>query len=94
MLAQREELFFVDLACRGCGAQAVAIVTVQIDDAELRLDVGDLAPEADAAATDTDGVPAIAADDVLDMHDFLRGFDGDFRELFGGSTQRGRSPGS
>ena len=91
VLAQREELFFVDLSCRGCGAQAVAIVTVQIDDAEPRLEVGDLAPE--EAVDPADDTPAIAANDVLDMHDFLRGFDGDFRGLFEGE-QRGRGPGS
>ena len=84
----------MDLSCRGCGAQAVAIVTVQIDDAEARLDVGDLVPDSDMTGEEGDGAPAVAADDVLDMHDFLRGFDGDFRHLFDGSGHRGRSPGS
>ena len=31
LIAQREELFFVDLSCEHCGSQAVAIVTIQID---------------------------------------------------------------
>jgi hypothetical protein len=91
VLAQREELFFVDLSCRGCGAQAVAIVTVQIDDAEPHLDVGDLAAEIEDDGDE--GPPAVGAEDILDMHDFLRGFDGDFHGLFG-SGQRGRDPGT
>jgi hypothetical protein len=86
VLAQRDELFFVDLTCRGCGAQAVAIVTIEIDDAETpSIDVGDLAPLQD----DVPVAPAVAGDDVLAMHEFLRDFDGDFHALFGASRHDG-----
>ncbi len=80
VLAQRDDLFFVDLACQMCGAEAVAIVTVQVDDSQTaRIDVGDLAE----APPVVDGPPSIDADDVIDMHRFLLGFDGDFAALFG-----------
>ena len=83
ILAHRDDLYFVDLSCRACGAGAVAIVTVEIEGGEPQVDAPELAP-----AT-TPGAPPIASDDVLDMHEFLRDFDGDFRSLFTGT---GREP--
>lgn len=87
LIAQREELFFVDLSCPRCGSQAVAIVTIQVDGEMATLEGGELVrahqPEADAAS---DG-PPISADDVLDAHEVLAGFDGDVYQLiarFGG----------
>ncbi len=83
VLAQREDLFFVDLACRSCGAEAVAIVTVHVDEDEsAHLDAGDL-PRAEADLVD-EAAP-VDSDDILEMHEFLRDFDGDFRALFGAS---------
>jgi hypothetical protein len=80
VVAQRDELFFVDLACKRCGAESLAIVTVAGDD----LDVGDLA---DAAASLSEAAPDVLApvvsgDDLLAMHEFLGRFDGDFQRLF------------
>ena len=80
VLAQREDLFFVRLSCEGCGANSIAIVTVQLDGAEAQLDAGDLAAVTDDG-TLPDG-PPLDGDDVLAMHRFLGGFDGDFRRLF------------
>lgn len=80
VLAQREALFFVDLACADCGSQAVAIVSIEDDAARgARLELGEMA----------EGSPVSAAD-VLEMHHFLERFDGDFRHLFG-SSRRGPS---
>ena len=43
LLAERDGLFFVDLACTACASRAVAIVTVDTDDDdEPRADPGDL----------------------------------------------------
>jgi hypothetical protein len=87
VLAQREGLFFVRLSCRGCGTDSVAIVTVQIDETEsAQLDAGELQETIDQPP----GEPAVSGDDLLEMHAFLRNFDGDFQELF--SDHRG-SPG-
>ena len=81
LIAQREELFFVDLTCDHCGSQAVAIVTIQIDGETARLEGGELvrasAAEAEAAA---EGSP-VSADDVLDAHDLLDDFEGDVHRL-------------
>jgi predicted phage tail protein len=81
LIAQREELFFVDLSCDHCGSQAVAIVTIQIDGKTATPDGGELvrADEADPDAT-PDG-PAISVDDVLDAHSLLEGFEGDAYQL-------------
>lgn len=84
VLAQREELFFVRLSCRGCGSHSVAIVTVQVDDSDSStLEVGEL------EKVEQGGQP-VTADDVLEMHAFLRDFDGDFRSLF---DERRKTPG-
>jgi hypothetical protein len=79
VLAQREELFFVRLSCRGCGTQSVAIVTIHVDEGDTaRLDAGELDETLDQPRE-----PAVSGDDVLEMHAFLRNFDGDFQGLFG-----------
>lgn len=87
VLAQREALFFVALDCRACAAESVAIVSLEsgADGAATDLRIGDLA-DVPSAAAGTD--PAVLASDVLAMHEFLRGFDGDFRGLFGASRER------
>jgi hypothetical protein len=73
VLARREELFFVDLACGECGSEAVAIVSVERDDLDApRVEAGEL-----------DEAQAVDASDILAMHHFLEGFNGDFRRLFG-----------
>jgi hypothetical protein len=91
VLAQREELFFVDLACPSCGSGAVAIVTIEVDEASnARVDVGDLAPDAPVpGSVSAHGAPPVSGDDLLDVHRFLREFDGDFRALFSGEGTRG-----
>jgi hypothetical protein len=75
LLAERDGLFFVDLACTACASRAVAIVTVETDDDdEPRADPGDLVQ---LAAGDPPAVVApVSADDVLDMHRFLERFEG------------------
>jgi len=86
ILAQRDDLYFVDLSCRDCGAGAIAIVTIEIEGEEVQLDAPELELVPDTAQV---GAPPVAADDVLAMHEFLRDFDGDFEKLFRGT---GREP--
>lgn len=88
LIAQREELFFVDLSCDRCGSQAVAIVTIRIEDDVPALETGELLPAIvdDERGGETD---AVSADDVLDAHQLLAGFEGDVHELiarFAGSS--------
>jgi hypothetical protein len=88
LIAQREELFFVDLSCHHCGSQAVAIVTIQLEGESANMEAGELV-RAEMAAPDRD-VPPISADDVLDAHRLLAGFRGDVHQLmahFGGEAR-------
>ena len=81
LIAQREELFFVDLSCEHCGSQAVAIVTIQVDGETAKFEGGELVP---AGGTDPDTAadgPPVSADDVLDVHELLDGFEGDVHRL-------------
>lgn len=81
LIAQREELYFVDLSCPHCGSQAVAIVTIQVDGDVATLEGGELVrAESLAERVDTDAT-AISVDDVLDAHALLDDFAGDVHQL-------------
>src|SRR4051812_13001428 len=92
LLAERDGLFFVDLDCSRCGSHTVAIVTVELDDTEfsivnasdIELEV-DLLPEHYGEAL-PDNTDPVTADDVLDMHELLAGFDGDIHALLGSTS--------
>ena len=79
VLAERDGLFFVDLACDHCGTQAVAIVTIQLDENDV--------PQAEAAELAALGWepvregPRVSADDVLQIHALLEDFEGDIDRL-------------
>ncbi|MEA2623774.1 MAG: hypothetical protein QOH61_2684 [Chloroflexota bacterium] len=75
VLAERDGLFFVDLACAHCGTQAVAVVTIQVDEDDVaHADAGERFDQGVEAAAPA---PAVSADDLLSMHAFLSGFEGD-----------------
>jgi hypothetical protein len=96
VLAQRDEIAFVQLICFNCQVQTLALVT----------GVDSLASGADGAADGVDADAAgrtawpISVDDVLEMHDFLDGYEGDLRSLLdrteepgnGEQGQGGRQP--
>lgn len=69
LIAQREELFFIDLACVHCGSQAVAIVSIQVDDGEA------------AGPAERQERAPVSPDDVLDVHRLLAEHGGDMRSL-------------
>jgi hypothetical protein len=81
LIAQREELYFVDLSCPHCGSQAVAIVTIQIDGEPGAMEVAQDARREEPVVRTVDGAPSITVDDVLDAHALLRDFEGDLDEL-------------
>lgn len=81
LIAQREELFFVDLSCDHCGSQAVAIVTIQIDGDRATLDGGELVRVEEMDRDTAPEGPPVSADDVLDVHDLLDDFEGDVHQL-------------
>jgi transcription elongation factor Elf1 len=93
LLAERDGLFFVDLDCARCGSHTVAIVTVEMDDATASItDISDLTLSIDELPIHLgEELPAAAAlvtpDDVLEMHEFLAEFDGNFGRLFAQGAQ-------
>lgn len=77
VLAERDGLFFVDLGCSHCGTQAVAIVTIQLDENEVpQAEVGELASVRQRPRSEP-----VSADDVLRIHALLEGFEGDIDGL-------------
>jgi hypothetical protein len=75
VLAQREDLAFVELGCAACGSVSLSIRLGSID--------ADGTPDRDPGLS-------IGADDVLDMHVFLAGYRGDLRGLVGRAAERDR----
>jgi len=77
VLGHREDLWFLSVSCLACQTQSLVAavikegkapkVTTDLTEAEL-----DKFKEMDK----------LTADEVLDMHSFLKGFDGDFSRLF------------
>jgi hypothetical protein len=98
ILARREGIYLVGLTCSTCGTSAVAMVSFEREatDADPSRRTATQGPGAKGgvARGPLSSAPAVDIDDVLDMHRFLEGFDGDFRRLFdrtyGGSSTRGR----
>jgi hypothetical protein len=84
VLAEREDLAFVEMPCESCGAVTLAMISIPeglglpgLDDIETAaipdVDPADRAPVPSAAP--------FAGDDVLDMHGFLADWQGGLREL-------------
>jgi hypothetical protein len=71
VLAQREEIAFVQLVCSACQIQTLALVT------------GIAALERDEAAADPApaGTAPVSEADVLEMRSFLADYQGDLRTL-------------
>ncbi len=81
MLAQREEIAFVQLVCSACQVQTLALVTgvppwSEEDEAGGQAETA--TRPAGAAGREPD---AITASDVVDMHDFLATYEGDLHDL-------------
>ncbi len=71
LLAARDDLVFAELGCPACGSVSLAIVVRAAPTPDV-VDIRE--PRARAGAP-------VAADDVLDMHEFLAGYRGDLRGL-------------
>jgi len=76
VLGHREDLWFLRVICSVCHTQClVAAIVKEEGKPEV---VADLAE----AKLDESGGKVIEVDDVLNMHHFLKDFDGDFSRLF------------
>lgn len=77
ILGHRDDLWFLSVSCLSCHTQG--LVAVVIKEGKPPYVVTDLTEEEQAKFR---GMEAVGADDVLDVHDFLKGFDGDFAHFF------------
>ena len=77
VLGHEEELWFLRADCSACHTQClVAAVIKEGGEPELVTDL------TGAELGKFKNMGEITADDVLDMHGFLKGFEGDFSRLF------------
>lgn len=87
LLAEREGLYFLDMECAGCGSRTVAIVTVELDDAEASIaDLSTVPQRLPQLEMAVPGAPVVDADDVLEMHELLQRFHGNVTHLFRAAT--------
>ena len=77
VLGNEDDLWFLSISCSSCGTQGLIAAVVRegsIEEVTTDLTEADLQRFA--------GSEAVSADDVIDMHRFLKEFSGDFTGLF------------
>ncbi|HWP61954.1 MAG TPA: hypothetical protein VNO86_00570 [Candidatus Binatia bacterium] len=84
ILAQREDLTFVELPCRACGVVAVGMVTF-VGEPSRPSRYGEFTAADEARFAHR---PPISADDVLAAHELLSSWHGDLRGLLGDDSSR------
>lgn len=77
ILGHREDMWFLRALCSSCHTQCLVAAVVKED--KVVEEVEDLT----TAEVDRNQSEAIEIDDMLDMHNFLVDFDGDFSSFFG-----------
>ena len=86
VLGHQEELWFLSITCGHCRSQGLVAALIRDTKSdeppevvELSTDIGETEQLEERQA----GKPPVTGDDLLDMHEFLNEFDGDFQALFG-----------
>lgn len=88
VISRKPDMWMMVVHCTECqNRNFVAAVLRDGDTAEAQLALQRLSTDAQESDIPSDlpqatAEPAVSSDDVLDMHEFLREFDGDFRGLF------------
>ncbi|MFQ5827455.1 MAG: hypothetical protein ACE5IA_08885 [Dehalococcoidia bacterium] len=77
VLGRREELWFLSVSCLSCHSQG--LVAAVIKEGKPQEIITDLTEEEFARLSEQ---PSVEGDDILEMHTFLKDFDGDFSSLF------------
>jgi len=77
ILGHREDMWFLRALCSSCHTQCLVAAVVRED--KVVEEMADLT----TVEMDKNQGGAIEIDDVLDMHNFLVDFDGDFSNFFG-----------
>lgn len=80
VLGHEEDLWFLEVNCSSCQAQSLVAAVVRQGKAS------DAITDSTKAELDEFGhMDVVTADDVLDVHIFLKDYHGDFTQLFGQS---------
>lgn len=74
---------FVAAVLNEADADKAAVALRRMSEGELHLELGEGVVEYDESVEDETADP-LTVDDVLEMHDYLGTFDGNFKRLFGG----------
>ncbi len=77
VLGHQEDLWFLSVSCSACQTQC--LVAAVIKESKTPKVITDLA---EAELDKFKKMDKLTADEVLDMHSFLKGFDGDFSQFF------------
>ncbi len=77
VLGHQEDLWFLSVFCSACQTQC--LVAAVIKEGKAPKVITDLT---EAELDKFKKMDRLTADEVLDMHSFLKGFDGDFFQLF------------
>ncbi len=96
VLAERDDLVFVQFRCVACGSEALGLVVLEDEDDGLpRAVSADTMRYGEFDAGDEARLtgPAIGEDDVRRMHAFLERHDGDLRSLLEGPGGTGAGAG-
>jgi len=75
VLSHHQDLWFVSAICPTCHTRCLMAAIVKEEVSEVITDLTE-------AEVDKLKDSKLTADEVLDMHDFLKNFDGDFSRLF------------
>ena len=77
VLGHQEDLWFLNVSCPACHARCLVAAVIR----EGR--VPEITTDFTKAELDRfKNISRVTTDDVLEMHSFLKGFDGDFSQLF------------
>ena len=77
IIGRQDDVWMLMVSCPHCKTQGIILAMIK-EDKQVKV-ITDLTPE---ELEEIENMPAIGVDDVLDVHRFLRDFDGDFRTLF------------
>ena len=81
IVEHKGEMWIMAVTCDNCGTQGLVFAVIQeVESPEI---VSELTPQERIRFRD---MPQIDADDLLDVHEFLRDFDGDFVGLLEGGV--------
>lgn len=72
-----DAMWYLNVHCVSCGSRGM--MAVVFGESGEHPEITDLSSNEQRQFLDA---PAVGEDDILEVHDFLKGFDGDFGELF------------